>query len=675
MKRFISILFLILLFISTACSKENAIPSPEDFLKTFIDHWEKENFEDMYSMITDKSKESYPPEQFIDRYEKIYNDLKIRDLEITYDLPEEEQLEDISEIETFTIPIHVSMDSIADKITFRYDVPLHKKIVEKDEKEEILWEIAWDPGFIFPPLKDGGEIAIQTTEPKRGEILDRNKMPLAINDIVYEIGVVPRDLDENGEKQKKQIAQILNISVESIDKALNANWVQPDLFVPLKKVSKTQEEVLTKLINIPAVRIQEVTGRVYPLGEAAAHLTGYIGSITAEELEKQEDGNYSTGDDIGKRGLEQLFEKRLRGQRGVKILVVKDGQEIVLAEKEAKDGETISLTIDVNIQKEIFESYEGQAGTAVAIDPKTGETLALVSSPAFDPNELLYGISQTTWEELTEDPKTPLINRFTATFAPGSVLKPITAAIGLKKDLIDPKEEIEIKGLSWGKDHWKDFKVRRVSESSGPVDLEDALIRSDNIYFAMKAIEMGADNFIDGLKDFGFEEDFPFSYPFVSSSISSTGTLPNEVEVANTSYGQAEIEMSALHLAIAYTTFLNDGNMLKPIIEQTEKTGEVWKEDLLSAEDAKFIRETLRKVVTEGTGKVVKDKNFPISGKTGTVELKLSQKDTNGKLNGWFIGYPAEEEDLLIAMMVEDVEGSSEVAKKVADLLKRIKNQ
>src|SRR5699024_3158313 len=120
-----------------------------------------------------------------------------------------------------------------------------------------------------------------------------------------------------------------------------------------------------------------------------------------------------------------------------------------------------------------------------------GETLALVSSPAFDPNEFLFGVAQDKFDKLDEDEKQPLLNRFSATFTPGSVMKPISAAAGLKDGSIDPDEKIEINGLEWsnGKD-WGNYKVKRVSESDGPVDLTDALVRSDNIYFAMKAIDM-----------------------------------------------------------------------------------------------------------------------------------------------------------------------------------------
>lgn len=681
MKRLTTFLIILALLIISACSKgnneEDAILLPTDTLQTFVDHWEKGQFQAMYNLISEESREKYPPEAFIDRYEKIYTDLGIDNLTIKFDDITEEQLNFALERGELTVPIHVSMDSIADEISFRYDATLTKIEILDEEANEITeerWDLEWDPGFIFPPLREGGEVAIRTTEPKRGEILDRNKMPLAINDVVYEVGIVPGNFGENEEAQKRAIADALNISVEAINKELSAGWVQPHLFVPIRKIARTNEEALSKLRNIQAVQIREVPGRAYPLGEAAAHLTGYIGSITAEELEKQEPGTYSAHDVIGKRGLEQLFEKRLKGERGVRIVVVNEGHEIVIAEKPAKDGEVITLTIDVNIQKEVFEAYGDKVGTTAVINPKTGETLALVSKPSFDPNDFLFGISQREWNRLIEDPDTPLVNRFTATYAPGSVIKPITAAIGLKNGMFDPKEELEIEGYSWAKDNWKDFSISRVSLSDGPVDLADALIRSDNIYFARKSIDMGADLFVEGLKDFGFEEDFPFIYPFSKSTISRTGTLANEVEVANTSYGQAEIEMSALHLAIAYSAIINDGTMLKPQLELSEEPTEVWKENLILKEDAEFLKDTLRKVVTDGTARIIDDKDFPISGKTGTVELKYSQDDEDGKLNGWFVGYPTEDEDLLVAMMVEDVDGSREVTITVAELLKTIKD-
>src|SRR5699024_10242343 len=190
--------------------------------------------------------------------------------------------------------------------------------------------------------------------------------------------------------------------------------------------------------------------------------------VTAEDLEEHPE--YSESDLIGARGLEQLYEEQLRGEKGYTISAVQpDGEETILAEKPVQNGENVSVTIDVNIQEKVHESYEDDAGTAAAIDPETGETLALVSSPSFDPNEILYG-DESVWERLDDIDEQPLLNRFAATFAPGSVIKPITAAIGMNDGTLDPHEGVDIDGLTWSKDDNRGvYYVHRVSYSDGHV--------------------------------------------------------------------------------------------------------------------------------------------------------------------------------------------------------------
>lgn len=671
MKKIITLLSVGLFLLLVGCSNDET--TPQDRFDDYVKQWNDQKFSEMYDLLSAESANVYPTDEFADRYKKIYNDLAVADLKISYEKMDEEELKKAMEEGSATFPFSVSMETVAGPISFQYEATL----VKEGEEDAENWFVEWDPGFIFPEIKDGGEISLETEEPKRGEILDRNKMPLAINDIVYEIGVVPEKLGNDPEAMKKQIASLLGMSVDALDAQLNADWVEPNLFVPLKKVPTTEKEKLNKLWNLAPIMGREVTGRVYPAGKAAAHLVGYIGQITAEELEEQDPGTYNSSDMIGKRGLEQLYEDQLKGEKGVKIVVKKDGEDdVLLGEKPVKDGDNVVTTIDVVLQEKIYDSYDGEAGTTAALNPKTGETLALVSSPAFDPNQLLYGVTQKQWDALENDPKKPLINRFSATFAPGSVMKPISAAVGLRNGAIVPGEGIKISGLEWsGGNGWGDYKVRRVSGSDGPVDVTEALIRSDNIYFAMKAVEMGSDAFAKGLKQFGFGEDFPFAYPMEKATISSSGKFDDEVLLANTSYGQGEIQVSSLYLATAYNTFLNKGNMLKPTLLADEETGQVWKKELITAEQAKLIQEALRDVVAspKGTAKDANNADFPISGKTGTAELKLTTDEESGQENGWFVAYPTDDQDILIAMMIENTEdkgGSSFTVKKVTDILK-----
>ena len=664
-----------LLTILMACQKEEEAITIEQRLDTYMSHWQEQAFEQMYQMLATESVDTYEPEAFVDRYQKIYEDLQIENISIDREPLDEEAIETAYEEKVSKIPFSLSMDTMAGEITFDYTATL---VLEGEDEESEDWFLKWDPGYIFPPLKDGGEVSIQTEKPERGEIIDRNKMPLAMNDIVYEVGIVPENLEEAGEQEKEEVARLLDTTVEAIDDALNANWVEPHLYVPLGKVPQTKSDTVQALNDLQSTQLREVSGRIYPGEEATAHIIGYVGQVTAEELESLDDKHYSSTDIIGKTGLEKVFEDRLRGESGISIYIEKeDGETVMLTEKEAIDGEDIQLTIDINTQSELFKAYGDKAGTAAAINPQTGETLALVNSPAFDPNDFLYGNIQRVTQTLEEDDSLPLINRFTATYAPGSVLKPITAAIGLKTEVIDPEEGLEIDGLTWQKDDsWGDFSIKRVSSTDKPVDLADALIRSDNIYFAMQAIEMGVDQFTEGLKQFGFETEFPFDYPFKQSTISASEKINHEYLLANTSYGQGEIEISPLHLAITYTPFLNDGHMLKPTLLAEDELNQVWVENIISSKDAEFIRDTLSDIVTKGTGTAAKRDQLAISGKTGTAELKLSADDDSGKENGWFVGYPTEDKDILIAMLIEEVEddgGSSYVADKVADVLVNLK--
>lgn len=675
-KKTLFVIGLLLMMFTIGCSNIN-IEKPTTLLDDYIKKWEETDFTTMYDMLTDEAKETYNQEGFIDRYEKIYGDLEVKDVSITYEELDNKTIRNAKKDREVTIPVQVKMESIAGKIEFTSDVTLRLPEEEKDKDESPTWLVQWDPGLIYPGMENNGNISISTVYPKRGEIIDQNQMPLALNDLAYEIGVVPNQFGDE-EAEKEEIARLLNISVASIDNVLDADWVQPEHFIPLKTIPTTAEETLNQLTLLPAVETRDSSGRNYPSSEASAHLTGYVGKITSEELENAPEGIYKENDLIGKAGLEKLYEEQLRGDKGVKVVMTTTSdddvkEDVVLAEKPVKNGEHVQVSIDVNIQELIYNTFKEKdvSGTAAAVHPKTGEVLALVSSPSYDPNELTYGITQDRWDSLMDDPQQPFLNRFTSTYAPGSVIKPITAAIGLTEGSITHDEGLTINGLKWGKESWNNVKVTRVSTSNNPVNLRDALVYSDNIYFAQKSLDIGHDKFVEGLKGFGFDTQIPISFPFTASQISNSGDLNDEILLANSSYGQGELEMSSLHLALSYTALLNDGDVVKPSFLKDDPKGEVWLEGLISPEDADIMQEYLREVVTDGTAKVVQDDDLEISGKTGTAELKLSL-DSTGQQNGWFVGYPTEDPDILIAMMMEATEGlgtSSFVADNVKNIL------
>lgn len=268
----------------------------------------------MYDLFSVNAANTYSEEQSVLRTQTIYEDIGVSDLEVSFEELTEEQLDVAMEEGTATIPFSVQLETLAGPVSFEHEATLIQQDDETEDEDSKNWYIEWETGFIFPDLKENGQIRIQTTNPKRGEILDRNQMPLAINDTIYEIGIVPGNLGDNPEQSKQKVADLLGMSTETIDTALNAGWVEDNLFVPLKSVLP-EESFLSELLAIEGVQSQEVTGRVYPAGEAATHLVGYIRNVTSDDLETLDADQYSENDKIGSRGLEQLYEEQLKGKK------------------------------------------------------------------------------------------------------------------------------------------------------------------------------------------------------------------------------------------------------------------------------------------------------------------------------------------------------------------------
>ncbi|MFJ7726082.1 penicillin-binding transpeptidase domain-containing protein [Neobacillus sp. NPDC097160] len=661
MKKLIGILFLLVVAAALAgCSKE---PTPEERFSDYIALWNRQKFDKMYDYLSKDAKQDITKEDFTSRYQKIYEDLQISDLKIDFKKPKKDKKVEKEASYSFT----ANMSSIAGTIHFTHKAKLQEE--ERDDKKN--WYVDWDTEYIFPKLKEGDTIGLSTVAPKRGEIVDRDGDGLAVNGQVYEVGVVAGKEDA---AVLESLSSLLKMSKEQIIKALGASWVKPGLFVPLKKVSMDDQERIDQLVALEPVQTRKVGARVYPYGQAAAQLVGYVGAITADELVKRKEKGYTSGDVIGKRGLEQVLDEQLKGTSGVKIVIKKKAgagsgdaggadsaaasKDVVLAEKPVVDGKNVKLTIDADVQAAVFAELAGEAGTAAAINPVTGETLALVSSPSFDPNQAMLGFSAEEWKALQEDKQQPLTTRFKQAYAPGSVMKPLTAAVGLSGGAITPGEAVPILGPQWQKDKsWGNYFVTRVHAGTDPVNLEKALVFSDNIYFAQAALKIGKEGFADGLKKFGFEEELGYTFPLEKSVV---GTLGSEIALADSGYGQGQVQMSIVHLLASYTPFVsgNSGNMIKPVLLADEAQGQVLKEAVVSGENAGLIEADLRKVVGDaaGTAHAAEMADYPLAGKTGTAEIKQKQGET-GVENGWFIAYNTNEPRLMVAMMVEDVQG------------------
>lgn len=637
----------------------------EDIIKEYMGYIEKKEYEKMYALLDEVSKDKVKQEDFITRNQNIYEGIEAEKIQL--DIPEEQDKDQ-------PLSYRVTMDTLAGEITYDADTFF--------EKEKGQWHLVWDDSVIFPGLESKDKVSVSSVEAKRGSIYDRNDVLLAGQGEVESVGLVPGKMNIQAEEDIEDLAEILGTTSEFIEKQLDASWVQQDSFVPLKKMTQEQLDeayvpkegaesaggsIQDKLLEYPGVLISKAESRVYPYGECTAHLLGYVQQINAEELEEMKGKGYNEQSVIGKSGLEKLYEDRLREKKGYRISILDEqGEEKqALAVKPAEDGENIKLNIDIRWQQKLYEAYQEDKSCSVVMNPKSGEVLALVSTPSYNSMDFVLGMSQETWDALNNDPNKPMYNRVRETWAPGSSFKPIVGAVGLTTGAFTEEEDLGASGLAWQKDEsWGNYKVTTLHEYSGGAVLKNALIYSDNIYFAKAALKIGAETFTGELDKMGFNQEIPFDIGMTSSQYSNSEAIDSEVQLADSGYGQGQMLVNPLHLACMYSAFFNEGNMITPYLEYEEgKTASYWAEGVFTPEAANIIYEDLKEVVSNpnGTGYgASKAVGVTLAGKTGTAEIKATQEDENGTELGWFAVYNtgvADSDTILMLNMVEDVKG------------------
>ena len=643
-------------------TKGNVWRTPEELLVEYMNHIPKQEYEEMYAMLHIEASGNISQEDFIKRNSAIYEGIEVQNMAARIIAYDEEQM---------MVTYQTSFDTVAGTISFENEALFLKG--------EDGYKLVWDDSMIFPNLTSADKVRVSTIQAKRGDILDRNGRVLAGEGTASSVGIVPGKL-ENKEESIAKIAELLEITPETIEKKLSAKWVKDDSFVPIKTIPKVEEIELMKyepdqkvlkenerhetLLEIPGVTISDVEVREYTLGEATAHLIGYVQSVTAEDLEEHAGEGYTANSVIGKSGMEGLFEKELKGQNGCRVYIVNsEGKEKEeLAYILVQDGHDIKLTIDANLQSSLYEQFKEDKSCSIAMNPYSGEILALVSTPSYDNNDFIMGLSSEQWTALNEDEDKPMYNRFRQVWCPGSTFKPIIAAIGLQSGAIDPMEDYGNVGLSWQKDaSWGSYHVTTL-HAYEPVILENALIYSDNIYFAKAALKIGSEEMESSLTGLGFNEQLPFEIKMAESQYSNTEGIETEIQLADSGYGQGQILVNPLHMACIYSAFCNEGNVIKPyLVYQNEAEAEYWIPGAFSNETASRVLEGTKKVVNDsnGTGYAAHRDDILLAGKTGTAEIKASKDDTSGTELGWFAIFTAEDTEcpILIISMVEDVKG------------------
>lgn len=610
--------------------------SADDYVLEYYGYLEDKDYKKMYQMLSKDSLAKTSQDIFEERYKNIYDGIEAKNFKI-----------EIGEVEENVVNYTLTMDSVAGKIT-------SKNKVEVDDGA-----LVYNEGLILEGLESDYKVRVTSDSASRGRILDRSGVELASKGEAYSVGLVRGKL--NGEADYGAIGNIIGMSSDEISKAMSASWIKDDSFVPLKEMAKDDEgkAKAQQLLAISGVKLNTVSVRNYPFGKATSHVTGYLQQVNAEDLEKHKGEGYSETSLIGRSGIEAAYEKDLKGTDGKEIIIVDSNnkQVKVVASKKVRDGKDITLTIDASLQQTLYNEYQNDQSASVAMNPKTGEILALVSTPSFSSNDFIYGFSSEEWSALNDDVSKPLTNRFRGTYIPGSSMKPITGAIGLNSDSLDPSKDFGAKD-KWQKDSsWGNYYVTTLHAPT-PNNLKNAIIYSDNVYFARAAIEIGKDKLTAGYDKLKIGDKIPFELSLNASQYQNKDSKFEDQQLADSGYGQGQLLMNPVQLAAIYGSFVNEGTVAQPYLVMDEKPEEPWIKDAFSKDTASTIKEALVGVIgdSNGTGHSIYHNDIELAGKTGTAELKASQSDTSGSEIGWFtIMTTNSDNPILITTMVEDV--------------------
>ena len=507
--------------------------------------------------------------------------------------------------------------------------------------------VFWNYSLIFPDMDPGSSVKIKTEKAQRGEIFAADGSPLALNayaDTLYIDITKVKDIVEVANAVCKftdmtppELADILYKAKKS-----NQTIMKLDAFFSTDLTEEEKQSILA----VPGLGIDDkmyTPIRYYPLGESAAHIIGYTGFLSGEDLPE----GYEASDRVGVAGLEAAYETELRGKDG-KIIYIEDkwGKNVrTLWEDPMEEGQDLRLTINPDLQKKAYEALknnllleEGQSGVAIVMDAKTGDVQAMTSFPSYDDNVFTFSLTDDMNNYLFKSDFQPLM--FLATqglYPPGSVIKPFSATAALEAGEITPDSEFDGTIVD---DLWEpedmNVRVKRINDNAGwPLKLGNALKSSDNIYFAWAALRLGADKLMEFYEHIGFDQDVPFDLPVKTSSDKKASTMMKDQLLADMGYGQGELVVTPLQMAAMYTAFANKtGNIMRPILVKSlcrtqgtdyvtlsKQDETVWIQNAVSQSSLDTLTPMMKTVIDSGTGHAAKIPGVPMAGKTGTAEI------------------------------------------------------
>ena len=541
-----------------------------------------------------------------------------------------------------------------------------------------LWNLQIREGPYYRDLSENNRTRSVIMEPARGLIYDRNGVLLANNVPSFTLYVSLEDVKDR-EGLIRQLTNLLGLDEALIRKKLAARGSK-QLPRKVKDRLTLREATLIEShrLDLPGVMVQVESQRNYPGGATASHLLGYVGEVSPEQLEKPEFSELHQGSVVGQYGVEKFFDRLMRGQAGQKSIEVDaighEKRTVVVAQAHA--GDNLYLTIDVRLQKVAENLLGEESGAIVALDPRTGDVLAMASRPGFDPNVLSRELTPKQWAEIVQDEGRPLNNRASqGQYPPGSVYKVMMAAAALETKTVTPSTTIFCNGgYQFGRRLYHDWKAG----GHGSVDLRHALVQSCDVYFYTVGQRMGIETMASFAHQFGLGEETGIELP--SERI---GIVPSEAwkrkaknepwlpgETISASIGQGYVNVTPLQMASLIGTVANDGAMFRPRLVQAvmnRATGELQRRPAVLKRTLNLrpgilpvIKDALAGVVKEGTATKAQSALVTIAGKTGTAQMTAlrtgPEKDIPKKFrdHAWFVAFaPVEAPTIAVAVLGE----------------------
>ncbi len=527
-------------------------------------------------------------------------------------------------------------------------------------------------GEYYASLADGNRIRIIPASAPRGTFYDRNGELLVTNRPGFTVSLLPLTAPIS-EDVKQRISDLVHVPVEEINKKIAAH----SGFNPIRIKSDVTPDIVSIIEeqkdNYPGVVIEVQPIRDYIYKQQGAHTFGYVSEINDEELAKKKDEGYKSGDIIGKFGLEKVYDKELRGaDGGEQVEVDVSGKPVaILGRKDPIPGDDLVLTIDKNLQLAAEKAVDEQlaqihasAAAAVVMNPQTGEILAMVSRPAFDPNAFAHGISTKYWNQLNNNPFHPMDNKtITGEYPPGSTFKIVTGTAALTEGVVTPEEKI----LDTGH-HWIIPKGNSEGEALGWINFREALAHSDNVYFYEMGNRLGIDRLEKYARMFGLGARTGIDLPYEADGLVANRRYKEKnfedgewylSETFDAAIGQGFNLVTPLQAAMVMSQIAADGKRYKPhlvnrIVAPDGSTVKEFEPELLSTLDVpenviKLVQDGLHDVTKYGTAaSSFRGFNIDIAGKTGTAE------NSHGRDHGWFVAYgPFDNPNIVVAVIVE----------------------